>query len=495
MRSKGIFLPAAGCAAGRKAAFASVRWLSTLGALLALQAAPSAQASPLPELGDASSAIVSPQMEKRIGEMFLKQLRSQTPTVADEVLKYYVATQLFQLAQHSELKEAVLSPLLIDSPEINAFAAPGGVVGINLGLMVHARDVHEYASVIAHELAHLSQRHFARGVEAQRRTTLPMLLGMLAGIALGAVGGGDAAMAAMMGTQAAAMQHQLRYSRTREQEADRIGLSTLARAGHDPDGMARMFERMQRAYRFTERPPEFLLTHPITESRIADARNQAAQYGEMQGERSRDYQFMRARAMVHFADTPARALAEARHAESEGSVAAYHLALARSRAGEHLEAVIGMEELREANPRSILLTASYADVLIEAQRHDQAAQLLAHQLVINPDNQPLAMLYAKALAGAGRDVQAQEVLARQSRVHPNDIDIWRELAESAGLAGDVVSVHRARAEYFALHGAYQNAIQHLEYARGLLGDGRGALLARLTQRILDLRTELESLKS
>ena len=454
-----------------------------------------AERDALPELGDASSAIFSPQMEKHLGEMFLKQLRSQVPTVADEVLKYYVATQLFELAQHSELKEAVVSPLLIDSEEINAFAAPGGVVGINLGLLVHANDIHEYASVIAHELAHLSQRHFARGVEAQRRATLPMLLGMIAGVALAAVGGGDAGMAAMMGTQAAAMQNQLRYSRTREQEADRIGLNTLARAGHDPDGMARMFERMQRAFRFTERPPEFLLTHPVTESRIADARNQAAEYGQMEVTGSRDYQLMRARALVHFAQTPNRALAEARHADDGGEVAAYRLALARSRAGEHLEAIIGLRTLHEANPRSILLTASYAEALIEGEQHERAIGLLAHQLVINPDNQPLAMLYARALAGAGRGDAAQEVLARQSRVHPNDTDVWRELAEHAGLAGDIVGVHRARAEYFALHGAYQNAIQHLEYARGLVGEGHGALMARLTQRILDLRTELESLKS
>ena len=180
-------------------------------------------AEALPELGDASSAIVSPEMERRIGEMFLKQVRASLPTVRDEILKYYVATQLMQLAQYSELREAVLSTVLIDSSQINAFAAPGGVVGINLGLMVHAEDVHEYASVVAHELAHLSQRHFARGVEAQQRGAIPMLVGFLVTAILAMTVGGDAGMAAMAGAQAAAMQNQLRYSRGREQEADRIG--------------------------------------------------------------------------------------------------------------------------------------------------------------------------------------------------------------------------------------------------------------------------------
>ena len=473
-------------------------WIRRVLALLLLAGLPAAQASEseaLPELGDASSAIVSPDMERRIGEMFLKQVRSSLPTVRDEILKYYVATQLLQLAQYSELREAVLSTVLIDSSQINAFAAPGGVVGINLGLMVHALDVHEYGSVVAHELAHLSQRHFARGIEAQQRGAVPMLVGLIAGAILAMTVGGDAGMAAMAGTQAAAMQNQLRYSRGREQEADRIGLNTLVRAGLDPHGMGRMFQRMQRAFRFTERPPEFLLTHPITETRIADARNQASRYPALPAEESRDYQLMRMRALVHFAETPKRALAEARDTAGTPDARAYRLALARSGAGEHVEAVIGMRALAEADPGSILLSASYADVLIEAGRYEEAGRLLSHQLVINPDNQPFAMLYAKALSGQERHAAAQEVLERQSRVHANDIDVWHDLAEVAGLAGDIVQVHRARAEFFALFGDYRKAIQHLEYARGLVNPDNVRSMAGLTQRILDLRTELESLKS
>ncbi len=470
------------------------RWVAAL-LIAGVQGLHAAESEVLPELGDASSAIVSPDMERRIGEMFLKQVRASLPTIRDEVLKYYVETQLLQLAQYSELREAVLSTVLIDSDQINAFAAPGGVVGINLGLMVHALDVHEYGSVVAHELAHLSQRHFARGIEAQQRGAVPMLVGFLASAILAMTVGGDAGMAAMAGTQAAAMQNQLRYSRGREQEADRIGLNTIVRAGLDPHGMARMFQRMQRAYRFTERPPEFLLTHPITESRIADARNQASRYPAVPAQTSRDYQLMRMRALVHFAETPRRALAEARDGEGPPDARAYRLALARSGVGEHLEAELSMRALSEADPRSILLAASHADVLIEAGKFEEAARLLSHRLVINPDNQPFAMLYAKALSGGGRHAAAQEVLERQSRVHANDVEVWHDLAEVAGLAGDIIEVHRARAEFFALYGDYRKAIQHLEYARGLVNPRNVRSMASLTQRILDLRTELESLKS
>ena len=325
--------------------------------------------------------------------------------------------------------------------------------GVHLGLMLHARDVHEYSAVMAHELAHLGQRHFARDVEAQRQATLPMLVGLLAGaVLMAASGDADAGLATMVGTQAASVQGQLRYSRSREQEADRIGINTLVRADLDPHGMERMFARMQRAYRFRETMPEFLLTHPVTESRIADARNQAAQHPERSRAVSRDYQFMRARALVHFAQSPADALARAR--DDDVSVAArdYRLALARSGIGEHVEAVIDMKRLLDSNPGSILLAASYGETLIEAGRSADAAGFLAHQLVINPDNQPFAMLYAEALSELDRHDDAKEVLIRQSRVHGDDIDIWYALAETAGLAGDIVAVHRARAEFFALRG-------------------------------------------
>lgn len=453
-----------------------------------------ASAAALPELGDSSSAIVSPDMERRIGEMFLKQLRAQLPTTNDEILKYYVATHLYQLAQHSQIKETVLSSVLINNEEINAFAAPGGVVGINLGLFIQAQDVHEYSSVIAHELAHLSQRHFARGVETQQRASLTMLVGALATALLAATVGSDAAMAAMAGTQAAIEQNQLRYSRTNEQEADRIGLNTLVNARMDPHGMTRMFTRMQRAFRFDNRAPEFLLSHPVTESRITDARNQAAAYPHGKISDSRDFQFMRARAQIYSAETPTQALAEARNASISRDARVYRIALAQSGIGEHRKALDTMKALHKKTPRSILLTASYAEIMIKAGHNREAIDLLSHQLVINPDNQPFAMLYAKALSNEKRHVDAQEVLTRQARVYPNDIDIWHNLAETAGLAGDVIRVHRARAEFFSLHGSYEDAIQHLEYARRLVRGGNYQLIAQLTQRIQDLRSEIEAVK-
>ena len=452
----------------------------------------------LPTLGDASSSLISPEMERRIGEDFLKQVRAALPTVDDPILKYYVEKQVADLAQYSELREAVLKAILIDNEQINAFAAPGGVIGINLGLMLHAEDVHEYASVIGHELAHLSQRHFARGIEVQRAQTLPTLAAMMAAIMIGAIGGGDAGMAAVSGVQAAAQANQLRYSRGREQEADRVGLNTVVRAGLDPQGMVRMFERMHRAYRYTSKPPEFLLTHPLSETRIADTRSQVQQYGSKRYPRSLDYQMMRNRARLRFADSPeamVKVFEKELRERPDDEPTQYGLALALSAAEEHDQAIPMMDRILVSNPRNILYSASMAEVLTQAGKSDQAIALVERELAINPDNAPLAMLHAEALIAESRHREAEAVLERQSVVHQDDVDVWYNLAEVSGLAGNIIGVHLARAQFFYLHAAYQRALQHLEYARRLTSHKDEAAVARLNQRIADLRTKLREQRS
>jgi predicted Zn-dependent protease len=452
----------------------------------------------LPVLGDAASSLISPEMEREIGRDFLKQIHASLPTVSDPILKYYVSGQLNELAQHSRLKDNLQSVVLIDSDQINAFAAPGGVVGINLGLMLHAQDVHEYSAVMAHELAHLSQRHFARGVEESRTKTLPTVASLIAAIAIGVLGGGDAGIAAISASQAVAQSNYLRYSRGRETEADRIGLSTLVRADMDPDGMARMFERMQQSYRFTRTPPEFLLTHPLSETRIAGAKSQAREYPTRNYPDSGDYALMRSRAQVYYSDSPAAAVKQFEKAvrdNPDSAPARYGLALANSRAGKHRDAIAEGDALFTSNPHRILFICSYAELLIAAKKFDQANRLLSHQLSINPDNAPLAALYADSLTKNQEYRQAEEVLERQSLVHDDDVDVWYNLAEVSGKAGNIIGVHKARAEYFALHGAYQRAISHLEYARRLVSRQDTQSHAKLNQRIVDLRTALRVARS
>lgn len=457
-----------------------------------------AEESGLPSLGDASSRTISPQLEKRIGEVFLKQINASMPMSKDPIIKYYVARQLTDLAQYSDLREAITAVVVVDDPNINAFAVPGGVVGINLGLLLNAQDVHEYAAVMAHELAHLSQRHFARGIEEQRANAIPTVAAFLAALLIGIAGGGDAALAAMSSVQAASFANQMRFSRSRETEADRIGMNTLVRANHDPAAMSRMFERMQRAYRFTRKPPEFLLTHPLSETRIADARNQALDLPRGTYKDSLDYQLIRVRAEVHYQKNPEKGIEIYRKRlrdRPDDTAASYGLALSLSKAGQHQEALDLVENLFNINPQSILYNSAYADLLIEADQANLARDMLSHQLVMNPDNLPLSLLYAKALNKLGKHTEAEAVLEKQSKNHPREVDVWYELAETAGLAGNITGVHLARAEYFFLHGSYHRSIQHLEYAQRLVRRTNPQLVAKLSQRIQDLRTAIRMSQS
>lgn len=445
----------------------------------------------LPSLGDASSRIVSPELEKRIGKDFLKQIRASMKTSKDPLLKYYTETQIKRLVEYSNFQGQILDIVVVDSPSLNAFAAPGGVVGINLGLFIQAHDVHEFSSVIAHELAHLSQRHFARGIEERKANSLPTMASMIAGLLIGAAGGTDAALATISLAQAASQGNQLRYSREREIEADRIGLVTMVNAGLDPNGQSRMYERMQRAYRFTRRPPEFLLTHPLSETRISDSKNNARAYQIDNVTASIAFQMMKIRSETKYEKNRAVGLNKYRKlAQRDPSNLAYQYGLALALAnnnfpGESLEV---FEKIKVSLPNTIIMFAAYTDLLRQTGHHEKVQALLKERLSLSPENQPLSMILARSLTATKQFKEAENILIRQSKTRPLDVDVWYELAETSGLAGNISGVHIARAEYFLLHGAYSRSIQHLEYAKSLTRRNNPQLQAKLAQQIQDLKT-------
>jgi predicted Zn-dependent protease len=199
---------------------------------------------------------------------------------------------------------------------------------------------------------------------------------------------------------------------------------------------------------------------------------------------------MRARAVVHYADSPQAAVQRFEkdvRDDPENPAARYGLALALSAAGEHGQAIALAEQLQSGNPHDILYLATLAEALTNAGETDQSIPLLQNALRHYPDNPPLSMLYADALVGAERYAAAETVLEQLARTRRQDVDVWYQLAEVAGLAGNIVGVHLARAQYFELHGAYHQAIQHLEYASRLASRTNEQLHARLDQQIIDLR--------
>ncbi|WP_137820246.1 M48 family metalloprotease [Pseudomonas sp. 2FG] len=439
----------------------------TLLTLACLLASP-AIADDLPSLGDSSSSIVSPEQEYQLGRAWLSMLRGQVNQLNDPQLKDFVESSVYRLAETSDLHDHRLVFILIKDPQINAFAAPGGIIGVNGGLFLHAQTEAEYAGVLAHELGHLSQRHFARGIEAQQKMQVPMMAAMLAGIIAAAAGAGDAGMATIMSTQAAAIQSQLRFSRQNEQEADRVGVVNLERAGYDPRAMPNMFERMARQYRYDKRPPEFLLTHPVTESRIADTRNRAEQFTQGGREDTLRYQLMRARMQLTFEETPGIAGKRFRAMLDDDptlDAARYGLALAQIKNGQLNEARTSLQALLGKAPNDITYNLAQIDLDITANRLPDAQQRAQRLLKVYPDNYPLKQSRIDLLLKQSQAAEAQKALEELLKSRPNDPDVWYQVAETRGLSGDIIGLHQARAEYFALVADYDQAIEQLNFAK------------------------------
>ncbi|MGE8499814.1 MAG: M48 family metalloprotease [Pseudomonas sp.] len=425
-------------------------------------------ASDLPSLGDASSALVSPQQEYQMGRAWLSLVRGQVDQLSDPQLKDFVETSVYRLGETSQVQDRRLEFVLLNSPQINAFAAPGGIIGVNGGLFLYAQTEGEYASVMAHELAHLSQRHFARGLEAQQRMQLPIMAAMLAGIVAAAAGAGDAGIAAIASTQAAAIQEQRRFSRQNEQEADRIGLVNLEKAGYDPRTMPSMFERLMRQYRYDRMPPEFLLTHPVSESRIADTRNRAEQY---QGGGVTDtlrYQLMRARVQLIYEDTPGVAAKRFRAMLDENpklEAARYGLAIAQSKGGQHAEARENLKTLLEKTPDDVVYNLAQIESDMATNRLGEAQSRVDRMLSLYPGNYPLRQARIDLLMKQGRIQDAERALDDLLKSRPKDPDVWYLVAEVRGLSGNTIGLHQARAEFFSLVGDYKQAIEQLDFAK------------------------------
>lgn len=442
--------------------------LSGLAALAVLYGGAAVANYNLPELGDASSAVVSPHQERELGQTWLRMYRSRVPTSSDPLLRSYLEDLLARLAQSSQLKDRNLDLIVVTNPTMNAFAVPGGVVGVHTGLFLYAESEAQLASVLAHELAHLSQRHFARGVEHRQKSSIPTMAAMLASLVLAATAGGDAGLAALTATQAAALDSQLRFSRQNEQEADRIGMQTMVAAGEDPYAVPEMFERMLKSTRYSRRPPEFLLTHPVTENRIADAMNRASKYPRRQYPESLDFFLMRARIQVQHENTPQDAVKRFSSELSGDTLSTeasrYGLVLALTDSNQPDRAREELKPLLDSAPDKDAYVIALADIEASEQNYAGALSVLEEQLRHSPRHRAYNLRYAEILLKAGNYARSEEVLARYVREDPKNDYAWYMLAEVHGLAGNILGVHEARAEYFILNGIYDKAQQQLQNA-------------------------------
>ncbi len=455
----------------------------------------------LPSLGDRISGTVSLEEEYRMGQQFLAQLRRSAPTISDALLNSYLENITYRLASHSELKDHRLSFVILDSEELNAFAAPGGIIGVNTGLFLNAENEAEFASVMAHEIAHVSQRHFARGVDEAQAGRIPYLATLLASVIVMATSDAQHGTAAITAAQGMAVSNQLRFSRSNEAEADRVGQNTMFNAGLDPAAMGSLFERLAALNRLGSRPPEFLLSHPLTESRVAEARGRASRYPSRPYSDNLEYRLMRARVVNHYAADKRLLVAEHERRldeprdEIEQDAFTYSLAVAYWENEQYALARQTLARLLAREPNRIAYVATQAEILIRQNEEGQAIPYLLRHLEINPGNHALTMTLADALIGARAYEEAANLLDIHTRTRPDDHHIWYQLAEAQGQAGNISQVHQARAEYFTLTGDFPAARNQLQYALRLEQEAGAspAEQARLQQKIRDIEQTISEL--
>ncbi|MEQ8953860.1 MAG: M48 family metalloprotease [Gammaproteobacteria bacterium] len=467
--------------------------------LLLVATAPAALSqNNLPSLGDRISGTVSLDQEYRMGQDFLQQLRRSAPIIPDALLNDYVENVTYKLASRSQLQDHRLSFVVIDSEELNAFATPGGIIGVNTGLFINAETEAEFASVMAHEIAHVSQRHFARTVDEAQAQRIPQLATLLASIVIMATSDAQHGAAAITAAQGRAVDNQLRFSRSNETEADRVGQQTMFNAGFDPDAMSSLFERLIALNRFGRRPPEFLLSHPLTETRVAESRGRASRYPDRDYDENLEYRIIRGRVLAHYADDKRTFITESqrRLEQSEDEISRdanrYTLAVAYWENEQYSEATATLAPLLEKEPNRISYVVTQAEIFTRQNEPQQAIQYLQRHLEINPNNHPLTMALVDALLAARDYTAAAEVMDRHSKLRSNDHNLWYMLAEAQGQAGNISAVHQARAEYFMLVGNLRSAREQLEFALRIetQNEASPAIQSRLRQKIRSLEQQM-----
>lgn len=516
-----------------------------------------AQESRLPDIGSSAGELLTPARQAEYGGMMLRELRNYGYLLEDPLLDEWLQRMGGRLGADSDQPRQPYRFFLLRDRQINAFATLGGYIGVNAGLILTAEREDEVAAVLAHEIAHVTQQHVLRGVERAQRDQIPILLGMLGAIVLaqsaGGTSSGDASQAAMVSAMGLMQQRQIDYTRSNESEADRVGIRTLARAGYDPDAMAGFFERMSQASRGNrggdrERTPDYLRTHPVTTTRISEARERAEQINREQNltvttttpggsltERiprrlantppgmlnpmlpdalrpaladlpkggTGQFDWARERLRVLSADTPVAAVAEyerIRQASSTGlgDAQKYGLALARMRANNPSAAAADLAPLLDKHPGSLWPALALAEAESRSGRYAAANQRFAALLRQAPDNRAITLTYARILneqGGSEAGRRAQAVLRPLAASSADDPVFQQGLGRANELAGDQARAGEAYAEAAYLNGRAEQALLQLQnlkkredldfYARARID----ARIAAITPEVLELHRQ------
>ena len=423
----------------------------------------------LPDMGSPADAILNNTEEAQIGRMIMRDIRRSGQVVEDPLITEYLNDIGSRIAAQTNEGEHSFTFFAVEDPRINAFALPGGFIGVHTGLIEASRNEDELAGVLAHEVAHVTQRHIARAIHANSRQSILSTAMMLGAIIVAVAGGSsDAVQGAMAVAQGTAAQQQINFTRTNEYEADRVGIAALADAGYDPYGMASFFEVMSRQTTTSPemRAPEFLRTHPVTTARVAEARNRARSYPQIRSDDSTSYGITRTRIIVARFDTPMQAVEyfENRDYDKQNDIERYGRAVAYQRAGNYFAALPIFEELLEKDKSVIAYHIGLGQTLVALDQTSKALDIFERAVELFPRNVPLVIEYGERLLELGQPKKAHKMLLDLMNNVPPTPEQVRLIARAASMAEENAEAYYYLSEYRLMIGDLSGGINYLQQA-------------------------------
>lgn len=461
-------------------------------------AADSAVEADLPEIGDSAGAVISPEQERQLGASTMRQLRRMAPIVTDEEVEDYIQALGMELGKHANYY-GDLHFFAIESTVINAFAVPGGYIGVHTGLILSSKNEAEVASVLAHEISHLTQRHGARMIEAASNLSIPSMAAFIGAILVAAIAP-QAGMGALAAVGAAQQQYQINFTRANEKEADRIGIDLLHQSGFPTQSMADFFERLERANRYSDPKmiPEYLRTHPVTVNRIAEARERAERFHEdVLREESYEYQLVWHKLNVMTTKDPNQARNYYETILRDGdfrseSAARYGYALALIEVRDLKRARIEIDKLLAEQPRLPPFRLLQAKLEREDGNAERALELLAQLHADEPDNRAACYMYVALLNQTRQPAKAKRVLRDFGVADEREPRFYKLLAEAEERLGDQANSHYNLAEYYRSMGELELAFEQLRLAQ-VVPDLSHYQRLRIDARIDEIEKDLNRL--
>lgn len=406
--------------------------------------------------------------ENLMGEAIMQKIQGTNAVIVDPIVNEYLSQMAKKFNAHINNIDFKLHFFGIETPELNAFAFFGGHVAVHSGLITAVDRESELAAVLAHETSHISQHHLAR-ILASNKKMMPLTIAeLLAAATVGALGAPEAGIHLAKAALAGHVQQLINYTRDHEQEADRLGIALLSKTGFDPNGMPAVFQKLSQKMYYHDKPPEYLLTHPMFDSRIADAQNRIEKLDYKKPSiDSLLFHFVRARLEVAKEEKLNHKLNRLKDhlskANDNNKVALeYGYALALLKKQQFNEAYKIMKKLTEQYPNDWVLSVGLAEVEFASGNVDLALKRLNYLLELHPDNQAIAFFNIQGLLALKRPTEALTLLKKYQQYHMQDPIMFQMYARAFSMIKNPLSLHRSQAEWHYLRAEYKEAFAQLD---------------------------------